>query len=89
ATPFLQINNSPQVVGITDEFLVTLSDSATYQDLQTLSQQTNTQIISDFGGGTYILSATKNAQGNALEMANFFHEQPEVKIGEPNFFVQI
>jgi hypothetical protein len=49
--------------------------------------QTKTTILDPLGETTFLVQATKNSQGNALEMANYFHEQPYVQTSEPDFFM--
>jgi hypothetical protein len=73
-------------LGITNQFLVTLEDKIGMNLLEKLMKRTNTTLIEPLGPSTYILSADKNSAGNALDMANYFHESPGIKIGEPDFF---
>ena len=72
----------------TDEFLVKVRDENDLSDLQSVANQTNTTIKEQvlFMPSWFVLSATKESNGNALEMANFFHETGLFASCEPNFF---
>ena len=87
ATPFFTKNpTSGGRLGITNQFMVTLEDGVGQGLLDKLMKRTNTRLVEPLGPQTYILSADKNSAGNALDMANYFHESPGIKIGEPDFF---
>ena len=87
ATPFFAPNtNSSGRLGITNQFIVTLEDLVGQTLLDKLMKRTNTKLVEALGPQTYIISADKNSAGNALDMANYFHESPGIKIGEPDFF---
>jgi len=73
-------------LGITNQFIVTLEDLVGQTLLDKLMKRTNTKLVEALGPQTYIISADKNSAGNALDMANYFHESPGIKIGEPDFF---
>jgi hypothetical protein len=68
-------------------FIVTLKNPAQVTGFQKLLTLTNTRQSDDLGNGTYLVEATKTSKGNALEMANYFHEQPEIAHAEPDFFL--
>jgi hypothetical protein len=72
---------------INSNFLVTLKNPQQKAEFQKLLTLTNTRQVDDLGNGTYLVEATKNSKGNALEMANYFHEQAEVQTAEPDFFM--
>ncbi len=85
--------NAPQAlgrenawIGLTSEFMVNIK-SGQAAALKALAAKTNTKIVDELGETTFLLAATKKSQGNALEMANFFHEQAFVTSAEPDFFV--
>lgn len=87
STPFFTKNpTSGGRLGITNQFLVTLEENIGMDTLEKLMQRTNTRLIEPLGNNIYILSADKNSAGNALDMANYFHESQGIKIGEPDFF---
>lgn len=87
ATPFFaQHPTSPGRMGITNQFIVTLEDLVGQTLLEKLMKRTNTRMVEPLGPQTFIISADKNSAGNALDMANYFHESPGIKIGEPDFF---
>lgn len=87
ANLFLETKNKSALVGITNEFIVNLLDTNQFSELQSLAINTNTEILkqNEFQPDVYILSANKNSDGDALEMANFFHETGKFKFSEPNF----
>ncbi|MBK0403162.1 hypothetical protein I5M27_09210 [Adhaeribacter sp. BT258] len=81
------LGNAYAWVGITSEFIVTLKrveDKAMFE--KTLAE-TKTKMLDPLGETTFLVQATKTAQGNTLEMANYFHEQPYVQSSEPDFYL--
>ena len=74
-------------IGLTSEFLVNIKSPANAAELKALATQTKTKVVEELGETTFLLQATKTSQGNALEMANFFHEQTFVTGAEPDFYV--
>ncbi|WP_026462641.1 hypothetical protein [Adhaeribacter aquaticus] len=84
ATPFFSNDGSDR--GITNQFIVNLKSTSTLADLENMAKRTNTKIVDQLSNLTYILSADKTSQGNALEMANFFHENNKIDSSEPDFF---
>ncbi|HSI90864.1 MAG TPA: hypothetical protein VK927_07070 [Adhaeribacter sp.] len=74
-------------LGLTSEILVTVRSEANTAAIKELVAQTNTRLIDTIGETTLLIQATKDSRGNALEMANFFHEQPDVINSEPNFYL--
>ncbi len=87
ANPFIVSGEDSILQGITDHFIVKLKSPADFSFLQELATETNTQIIkqNDFEPSVYILIADKNSKGNALEMANYFHETRRFEFAEPSF----
>lgn len=86
AAPFFgPVNGSPGRVGITNQFIITLEDKVGEALLDKLMKRTLTQKVDALGPQTFVLSADKSSAGNALDMANYFHESPGIKIGEPDF----
>jgi hypothetical protein len=86
AAPFFgPVAGSPGRVGITNQFIITLEELVGEALLDKLMKRTMTQKVDTLGPHTFVLSADKNSAGNALDMANYFHESPGVKIGEPDF----
>jgi hypothetical protein len=77
---------SPGRLGITNQFLITLEDKIGEALLDKLMHRTMTKKVDTLGPQTFVLSADKNSAGNALDMANYFHESPGIKVGEPDFF---
>lgn len=73
--------------GITDHFIVKLKSPNDFFELENLAKETKTIIIkeNEFEPNVFILSATKNSNGNALEMANYFYETGKFEYAEPDF----
>lgn len=74
-------------MGLTPGILVTLKSPEQLPQLQTLLTETRTQLADELGPGTYLINVPKNAKGTALEMANYFHEQPFISNAEPDFYL--
>jgi len=75
------------IMACIDEFVVSLKDESDSSDLEALVQETNTRIkrISSIYIHTYYyISADKNSDGNALQMANYFSETKKFRWAEPN-----
>lgn len=89
ASPFFEANG--QLMGISNEFIVQVERGRQPADelLQRLANATRTEIVMALSDDTYVLRADKNSRGNALQMANFFHEQPFVKQAEPDFVMSL
>jgi hypothetical protein len=75
------------IMSYSDEFLVKVKDESDLSDLYAITQETNTSIKErdEFMHDWYIISADKNSKGNALQMANYFHETGKFEAAEPNF----
>ncbi|HSI91202.1 MAG TPA: hypothetical protein VK927_08795 [Adhaeribacter sp.] len=87
ASPFFPPNvNSPGRLGISNQFLVTLESESDMKYLENLLKRTRTRLVEPLGPLTYIVAADKNSAGNALDMANYFHESQGIKNAEPDFF---
>ncbi len=87
AAPFFgPVNGSPGRLGVTNQFIITLEDKVGEALLDKLMQRTVTKKVDTLGPQTFVLSADKTSAGNALDMANYFHESPGIKVGEPDFF---
>ncbi|MBD1397185.1 hypothetical protein H9Q13_08420 [Pontibacter sp. JH31] len=92
AAPYFLMDSGAgvQLLGISNEFIVTVKDhKQAGKVLERLANATRTAIVTSLSDETYILRADKNSKGNALEMANFFHEQPLIKHAEPDFVVSL
>jgi hypothetical protein len=86
---FLTANgDAVQLQGISNEFLVTVNEQPQAEMVvKRLADATKTVIVTSLNDHTFVLRADKNSRGNALEMANFFREQPVVKHAAPDFVV--
>lgn len=77
-----------QLMGITNEFIVTLTDTRDAEmQLNRLVKTTGTAVVTSLGDQIYVLRADKNSDGNALEMANHFQGQRGIAHAEPDFMV--
>ena len=87
ANPFIISGEDSILQGITDRFIVKLKFPADFPELEKLVKETNTQLLkqNDFEPSIYILIADKTSKGNALEMANYFHENGNFEFSEPSF----
>ena len=90
AAPYFLDGSASQLLGVSNEFLVTVNDKAQAQEvLKQLTSATRTEIVASLSEDTFVLRADKNSNGNALDMANFFQGQASVKHAEPNFIVSL
>jgi subtilisin family serine protease len=87
ATTLLQYNEVLQ--GLTDEFVVQLKSSSSYEQLKKLALQNNCVIKNDkwIGVDQYMLSVSKISKLNSLQMANLFYETGLFEFAEPDFVV--
>lgn len=74
-------------MAVTATFLVTLKPGNHEEELKRQTEITHTRIVDDLGNNTYQLETSKASMGNALEMANYFHEQSFVANSEPDFYM--
>lgn len=90
AAPYFE-SAGGQLLGVSNEFIVTVDRGRqpAEQVLKRLSASTGTTIVTALNEDTFVLRADKNSRGNALEMANYFHERPLIKHAEPDFVVSL
>ncbi|MFD2247265.1 hypothetical protein [Pontibacter ruber] len=82
------LSGGTQLLGISNEFIVTLTDSKDAEmQLNRLTKTTGTAVVTSLGNQVYVLGADKNSDGNALEMANYFQGQRGVANAEPDFLL--
>lgn len=72
-------------IGIGDQFIVGLKSVRDTVVLRELTQQTRTRIVKPLDSQTYILRVNAGSTGNALYMANYFHDSGRFKYAEPDF----
>ena len=84
-TPLFQYNSIIQ--GLTDEFIVKLKPNTSYTQLQELAKENNCKVGEEnqFVKNQFKMSVSKNAQLNALQMSNLFHETGLFEFSQPNF----
>lgn len=83
---FMVQNASKAIVLLTDEFIVTIKPGTSQEDLETLNSKYDVSIVKKMLiADTFILTAKNNPNINALDMANFYHNQPIIKSSAPNF----
>jgi len=87
ANPFVIYPFDSTLQGITEQFVVKLNSPADFIELERIAEETKTIIYkqNDFEPSIYHLIADKNSKGNALEMANYFHESGKFVFADPNF----
>ena len=75
------------IMTYTNEIIVQLRDLSDLPNLHAIISETNTQFKSqnEFVSTQFIITANKNSNGDALQMANFFHETGEFEWASPNF----
>ena len=87
ANSFVRFVADSILQGITEQFIVKLKSPADFEYLKKLAKETNTQLQNqnEFESSIYTLIANKNSNGNALELANYFHETGKFEFAEPVF----
>jgi subtilisin family serine protease len=85
AFPILQCEGS--MLGLTDEFVVKLKESTSYEQFQNLLSQYTCSIVKEnqFTKNQFLLSVPKTAAYNSLELSNLFYETGLFEFSEPNF----
>jgi hypothetical protein len=63
-------------------------DENDLSDLYSVAQETNTRVEGRMNASapSYIVSADKYSNGNALQMANYFHETGKFRWASPSFW---
>lgn len=82
-TPYIE--NYEDFLFYTENFIVELNKS---EDLELLSQmitKTKTTLVSEVKPNQYLIKTNVNSQGDALEMANYFHESSQFKLCIPDW----
>ena len=85
--PIRQMGDEYDWLGLTASVLVTVKSADQLAQLKEEVAKTKTEVADELGATTLQIQATKNSQGNALEMANYFHGLPYVKNAEPDFYL--
>ena len=87
ATPLFQYGSVSQ--GLTDEFVVKLKNTTSYEQLQELAKQNDCKIEKEnqFITNQFMISVSKTSRLNALQMSNLFYETGLFEFSEPNFVI--
>jgi hypothetical protein len=85
--PVRQMGDEYDWLGLTASVLVTVKSADQLPQLKAEVTQTKTEISDVLGETTLQIQVTKNSKGNALEMANYFHDLPYVINSEPDFYL--
>ncbi|WP_242927291.1 S8 family serine peptidase [Pontibacter vulgaris] len=85
AAPFFQ--DGAQMLGISNELLVTLKQSDDLKQLRSLLAASNAAIVMPLDELTYLVRVDKNSAGNALELANSLQNEQTVAHAEPDFIL--
>ena len=87
ATPLFQYNNTSQ--GLTNEFVVKLKETTSYEQLQELAKQKNCKVEEEnqFVKNQFMVSVSKMSDINAMQMSNLFYETGLFEFSEPNFVI--
>lgn len=83
--PFYGIQN--EEAALSHQFYVQLKNASDLSHLKRLALKNNVEIVNQnqFMPEWYTLACTKNSKGNALAMANLFHESGLFVVAEPSF----
>ncbi|MBE0642744.1 MAG: S8 family serine peptidase [Bacteroidetes bacterium] len=86
ANPFLEFSDGT-LMGIQDRFHVKLRSLADLSVLKEMAREQGAAIVENysFDPMVYVLSADKNAAGNAFELARLFEESRRFAYAEPDF----
>jgi hypothetical protein len=89
ALPMLEYEDR-KLQGLTDEFIVKLKASTSFEQLQNLVEEKNCSIINEnqFVKNQFLISVPKTSRLNSLQLANFFYETGLFEFSEPNFFCE-
>jgi hypothetical protein len=82
------VDNFQDLMGLTDEFLVSPKEGVPWSVLESLLNTTHTRLVRT-GPFYLVLSADKNSAGNSLEMSKFFYETGYFDFSHPNFLVNL
>jgi subtilisin family serine protease len=88
ANPFLT-HSDGTLAGIQDRFVVKLRSGADLRTLETMANEHGAVVLESFSFDpmVYVLSADKNAAGNAFELARIFQESRRYAYAEPDFLL--
>lgn len=91
ASFFLRYTADATLQGVWEEFNVRLKNNSDFSKLQNLALENDLEISAEnkFSERVYTLKTNKNSVGNALEMANIFHETGFFEFSEPNFLLSL
>ena len=87
ATPLFQHNHT--ILGITDEFIVKLKPTTSYEQLQAFARKNNSIVGEEnrFVRNQFIVRVSRTSELNALQKANLFYETGLFVFSEPNFVI--
>jgi len=76
------------IMSFTNDVIVMLNNIDDLPLLESITSETKTQIIkqSIHYPEQFTIAVDKNSQGNAMQMANYFHETEKFKWASPNFY---
>jgi len=77
------------LIGFTDEIIVKLKGTTTYEQLQELAAQNNCTIGAEnqYTKNQFIVYVSKTSKLDALQTSNLFHETRLFQYSEPNFYM--
>ncbi|WP_157433399.1 hypothetical protein [Adhaeribacter aquaticus] len=85
ANPVYDNADATNYIGITNQFFVNLKNESSESSFKSLAAKTNVKIVDKLSNLSFIVSADKNSEGNALEMANLFYQNLNARYSEPDF----
>ena len=82
-------NGISELLGLTDEIIVKLKGTTSYEQLQELAEQNNCTVGAEnqFVKNQFMVYVSKTSKLNVLQTSNLFHETGIFKYSEPNFYM--
>jgi hypothetical protein len=87
SAPVFEFQNTKLI--LTDEFVVRFKPDITEENIQLLNNESGVSVVSrsPYRHNRYVLRVTNPKDRNALEIANIYNENPQVKYAAPSFLV--
>jgi hypothetical protein len=82
-------NGLSELLGFTDEIIVKLKGTTSYEQLQELAERNNCTVGAEnqFVKNQFMVYVSKTSKLNVLQTSNLFHETGIFKYSEPNFYM--
>ncbi len=78
---------TPQI--LTDQFVVEFEPGTSRDEIESLNAARGVEILMEdpANENAFLLTVTEESEQDALDMANFYHQEAPTEFGEPNFLV--